>query len=174
MRRITAGTLPVFRAPRRGDRARLSVIWLAALLFALRAFLPTGFMPDPDALRAGRFQIIICSAAGPIPAGMAMIGHGMAHSSHSTMAAAGASAALMQDLGQHDHAPATPDGSNMPADCPFGLTGAYTCTPPVFAVAGPMLSVAWHVPEPAPVSVPLSGIVAGPPVGSRAPPPSLA
>jgi hypothetical protein len=221
----------VFRAPRRGDRARLSVIWLAALLFALRAFLPTGFMPDADALRAGRFQIIFCSAAGPIPAGMAMIGHGMADSVHSTMAGHGmadprqaigsashgapdagemagmgdmvaadprmaqahdmagadaqadqahdmtganAQAVPMHDMPGHSPAPTTPDGSNMPADCPFGLTGAYTCAPPVVAITGPMLAVAWHMPVPAPFPAPLTGIVAGPPVGSRAPPPNLA
>lgn len=38
---------------------------LALLLFALRAAMPVGYMPDLGALRDGRFEIVICTPAGP-------------------------------------------------------------------------------------------------------------
>ncbi|CAN5753082.1 hypothetical protein BH09PSE5_BH09PSE5_05030 [soil metagenome] len=39
-------------------------MWLVVLLLALRAFVPSGFMPSVDALRDGRFEMVICSGTG--------------------------------------------------------------------------------------------------------------
>ncbi|WP_066638150.1 hypothetical protein [Bordetella sp. H567] len=129
------------------------------MLFCLRALLPTGFMPDPDALRAGHFHLIYCSAAGSIPAGKAIAGHMHGMAAHAFVAGG---------------APAAPDGAGMPADCPYGLTGTHTLLPSLPIVVASMLALAWRMPAPpaAPSSAP--GIIGGPPVGSRAPPSHLA
>jgi hypothetical protein len=166
--------------PCRGGRAWLSMVWLATFLLALRAFLPTGFMPDPDALRAGRFQIIYCSGATPMPPGMAMSGHGMVDGPHTmtdgpgmavdmAMAGARGMAADMDTVHGHgqDHAP---DGSGMVSDCPYGLAGTHTYLPSAPTVLVPMLALAWHMPAPIARTLPASSGMAGPPVGSRAPP----
>lgn len=180
-----AGTLPVFSAPRRGGWRRPSVLWLAALLLALRALIPTGFMPDPGALRAGRFELVYCSAYGPMPAGMAMAAHHMSEP-RSSMDRAGhgmpeprssmdhAGHGMPDGVSSPGPAPAAPDNPNMPADCPFGLTGAYTFLPPLPAVVAAMLGLAWQMPAPRRFSSCLPGIAAGPPVGCRAPPSRLA
>jgi hypothetical protein len=41
--------------------------WIARLLlvlFALRAAIPAGYMPDADALRDGRFEVVVCTPTG--------------------------------------------------------------------------------------------------------------
>lgn len=37
---------------------------LLLVLFALRAIIPVGYMPDPSALQDGRFEIVVCTPAG--------------------------------------------------------------------------------------------------------------
>lgn len=39
--------------------------WLAILVIALRASVPTGLMPDMAALRDGRFTVVLCTPEGP-------------------------------------------------------------------------------------------------------------
>ncbi|CAM4007384.1 hypothetical protein BOBR111200_21070 [Bordetella bronchialis] len=166
--------------PRRPGCSWMPAVWLALLVFAVRALLPTGFMPDPDALRAGRFQLVYCGAAGPMPAGMAQAGHfgahpHMAHPGHPGATPTGhmerAAPAMSADgHGMRGQAPAIPDGDRMPADCPFGLTGVYTHAPPLPAVAAPVLALAWHIPRPVPTALPRAHVTPGPPLGSRAPP----
>lgn len=184
------------------------MLWLAAMLLALRALLPTGFMPDPGALRAGRFELVYCNAWGPMPVGMAMAAHRMAphgiadpgptaeHAGHGAADALGMAGMQNMGAGGHagrmramsagvqanrpdnashpDRAPAAPDGSGMPADCPFGLTGAYTSPPALPVVVAPIRALAWRIPPPPLHPSPPPGVTAGPPVGSRAPPSSLA
>jgi hypothetical protein len=180
VQQITTSTIPVSITPRRGGRAWLSMVWLATFLLALRAFLPTGFMPDPDALRAGRFQIIYCSGAAPMPPGMAMSGHGMAAGAHPmtdgqgtavdmAMAGGHGMAADMDTVPSHGRGEA-PGGSGMVSDCPYGPAGTLTYVPPAPAVRVPMLAVAWHMPAPIARTLPASSRMAGPPLGSRAPP----
>jgi hypothetical protein len=157
MRRMTAsmalGHYALYRDGRvRLSAIRLSMVWLAIFLFVLRAFMPTGFMPDPGALCEGHLRIIYCVAAGPMPLGMAMDGHHMSDQPHA--------------MNRDDRQQQAP-GHAGTADCPFGLSGGYTYVPAVLAIWAPLLALAWHVPAPAPSS----GVVAGPPVGSRAPPP---
>jgi hypothetical protein len=223
---------------------RISVIWLAACLFALRAFMPAGFMPDPDALREGHFRIIYCGGAAPMPPAMDMASHvmqerqlamqdgrgldamagdlarqqmaadsgrqgmasdhdlhgmsdgrvrpamsgGQVHAAmsggevHPAMSGGEVHPAMSGDQVHHamadgrssmdggdSQAPRTPGHSGM-ADCPFGLSSAYTHVLTMLAAWAPLLAVAWHVPAAVPPAAPSSGVVAGPPVGSRAPP----
>lgn len=62
MRAMTGGRA----ISRSSDRAawRHAITRAALLLFALRAFIPVGFMPDPAALQAGRLEIVICTPSG--------------------------------------------------------------------------------------------------------------
>jgi hypothetical protein len=71
------------------------------ILFALRALLPVGFMPDLDALGGGRLDIVLCTAQGDAP--------------------------LPLDAGG---APAKPHGSPG-VDCPFGMALAKTIVAPI-------------------------------------------
>ncbi len=58
---------------RRHNQSADSTGWLGAggwlthlllVLFALRAVIPVGYMPDPAALQDGRFEIVVCTPAG--------------------------------------------------------------------------------------------------------------
>lgn len=49
---------------RGGSSARLWIARLTVFLFALQAALPIGFMPDPEALKSGHYEIVICTGTG--------------------------------------------------------------------------------------------------------------
>lgn len=128
------------------DRSRRGLARLALVLFALRALLPVGFMPDIGLLKQGGFQIVLCTAQGPT--------------------------AITVDA---DGAPIDRDGGQDPADaafakdCPFGTAFAKAFDVPA-AIATAVLSVptasatatsrVFHLRPPS----------HGPPLGSRAPP----
>jgi hypothetical protein len=157
---------------RRGGGAWSAAIWLSVALFALRALLPTGFMPDPGALRAGHFQIVYCPAFGPVPPGIGMDG-GMApmHSMHGGGGMADMPAAPAGDhLHAHQKAPDAPHGAGMAADCAFGLGGTHAYLPPLPNLPPALLILAGRQLAPAAVAAAPNGTSAGPPVGSRAPP----
>ena len=72
-----------------GTRAHALLCLLIMLTF-LRAFIPTGFMPDPVALAQGRFALMPCPAAGGLPQQVSLFGaEGSAsHTRHKGPAAA--------------------------------------------------------------------------------------
>lgn len=48
-----------------GEKAARGVIaWTLLALMMLRAAIPVGFMPDLDALREGRIEIVVCTPGG--------------------------------------------------------------------------------------------------------------
>jgi hypothetical protein len=109
-------------------------------VFLLRAFIPTGFMPDAKALGEGRFELVICTSAGErLVPGI--------------------------DLDSSGDQPETWAG----ADCPYHLSLAQAFTAPAFAptpvefVAGAAHSLVWAATELLPPAL-------GPPLGQRAPP----
>lgn len=128
------------------SRATRGVIaWLLLATVLLRAALPVGFMPDPDALQDGRLEIVVCT-----PTGLKTI-----------MIAAGSTDPLEDDRG----------GSNRHAidDCPFHTVVAQVA---VVSDAAPNLALpgdATELREPRTSDLP-SALALGPPVGSRAPP----
>jgi hypothetical protein len=46
---------------------RGSIFRLTLVLFALRAVLPTGFMPDLGAIGQGEIELVLCTAGGDAP-----------------------------------------------------------------------------------------------------------
>lgn len=135
-------TLPGL-AGARMHRARFRpAVWLALLLFALRAWLPAGFMPDPGALRGGHFEITFCTSAGTMrmPFDLAA-GHGKSG---------------IPDTGA--------------SDCPFGLAGAHPLILPA-APALILARIGYWRPRHIGAAPVVSRMrVHSPPVGSRAPP----
>lgn len=123
---------------------RLSVC-LALFLFALRSLVPPGFMPDPDALRSGHFDMTFCTAQGAVNVPVDLsASHGK-----SGMPATAA------------------------ADCPFGLAGNHTFVPPAPAPALLVLVLAERILYRFGGSILPFRHASGPPLGSRAPPASL-
>ena len=52
-----------------GRKQGLSHAWMTrivVLTMALRALLPVGYIPSVEALQDGRFELIICTSAGPV------------------------------------------------------------------------------------------------------------
>lgn len=46
------------------SRARRAVSCAALVLFALQLTIPAGFMPDAGALKAGHYEVVICTGTG--------------------------------------------------------------------------------------------------------------
>ncbi|VFR56297.1 hypothetical protein BRI6_4058 [plant metagenome] len=121
------------------------LVCLTALALVARALLPVGFMPDTQALRHGTLALTLCSSEPGASRVLSLSpGHG-----------AGQEAASM-------------------LDCPFGLVAVQALLP-----AAPPAGVAAALPRAAPAAVqamrslpPLPA--QGPPLGSRAPPVTLA
>lgn len=123
---------------------RHASIWrFVLLLFALRALVPAGFMPDFSAAQGGRFALAFCTANGPKTRVVDLV-----------------SSASKDD--------AAKSGSHgVAGECSFGVSAA----PALPAIATVALPAAARVPA-AHVSAPLltASTPRGPPLGSRAPP----
>jgi hypothetical protein len=131
-----------------GERgaARRIIARLILLLFVGQALVPAGFMPDPDALRAGRIDLVICTAAG--------------------LAGPGADAAT--------HAPPSSGntGKSDRKDCPYHTVASKVL---VLSGEAP-LPVFYDLrsePLPADGAAHMLAAAQGPPLGSRAPPSRL-
>jgi hypothetical protein len=117
---------------------------LALLLFALRAMLPVGYMPDLGALKEGQVQIVICTGTGT-------------------------QALFVDASGQPiDHESDPGEGYGGAADCAFAAAMAKAVAqPPVLAVLVPLPAVGLPSSAETPA---LQASSEGPPLGPRAPP----
>ena len=140
---------------RRDNRSASSRAWLGAggrlahlllVLFAFRAMIPVGYMPDPAALQDGRFEIVVCT-----PAGLKTV----------TVAPDKAGPADAE----------APSSENLSAtDCPFHLVLAKALVlPDHIGVPLDWEHASAPVVAPTLISV-LRPALLGPPLGSRAPP----
>ncbi|SSW71030.1 DUF2946 family protein [Achromobacter agilis] len=132
-----------------GSAARVqAVLWLALLALTLRALVPAGYMPDARALHDGRLEVTFCSAAGDLSSfELVLPSSGKGKAGH--------------------------DAAGAGAQCPFGLL-AHLTPAPVSTPTLLVLAAGRHVPlKPAHGALPSQG-AHGPPLGSRAPPSSLA
>ncbi|MGV2907265.1 DUF2946 family protein [Achromobacter sp. AGC25] len=143
------------RSPRTAFAADIGRL-LLLLLLVVRAWVPVGYMPDIDALRQGRLALGFCAAGGGLPPVLRAPAAQMdAHDGHH---------------GNHgDDAPV--DHGAAGQECPFGLNAHQVLdVPPMMAVAPVLLR--WLAQTPAWVDSPRPAMpAAGPPLGSRAPPP---
>jgi hypothetical protein len=116
---------------------------LTLALFALRALVPAGYMPDLGAARAGQVRIVICTGYG------------------SKSVLVDESGKPIDDQGGRKHAAA--------GDCPFGAAPAAALTVPDPAAALPLpnLRQAFLAPDSVPALLPPAQ---GSPLGPRAPP----
>jgi len=80
------------------------------ILFALRALVPAGFMPDLGALGAGHLDIMLCTAPGDVP--------------------------VARDPGEIPAAPHKSPG----ADCPFGVALVKSFVAPVASALPPRVA----------------------------------
>lgn len=120
------------------------VFCLTVVAFLFRALVPTGFMPDPAALRDGRLSITLCTANG---------------------------AMLVTPLTLLTDTPATHSGHDTVAnaECPFGLLMAQAVLPPVVSVAAIAAVFLRYVPHATYATLPPLPAL-GPPLGPRGPP----
>ncbi len=128
---------------------------LLLVLLAARAVVPTGYMPDVQALKQGRFALGFCAAGGGLFPGMPGLADPHAHAGDSH--------------GHHGH----PDSSGHVGagqECPFGLSAhPALLSPPALALI-PML-LGWRAQPAPPADSPRPPMpAAGPPLGQRAPP----
>lgn len=116
---------------------------LTLLLFALRAIVPVGFMPDLGALGHGEVKIVICTGDG--------------------------TRALLVDEAGQPLADQNPHKAHHAADCPFSMASAKTFLLPalVAAIGRPAVEQRFLPPGGA-ESVPPPAH--GPPLGQRGPP----
>ena len=119
---------------------------LLVVAMLVRALVPTGFMPDAQALRQGKVEITFCSAAGVI-----------------------ANLAVSLDT-ERSHGP-QPD--QLAGDCAFGVIGqpaiaSATALPPILVLRAAIDGAPYFTGAGLPAMP-----AAGPPLGSRAPPSSL-
>lgn len=148
-------------------KARSFWIGLLLVMVALRALVPTGFMPDTDTLAAGRFALAICDGHQAIP----FVTHAAElHAEHDLLQALAPS--------RRDDAtrtPFSPLSSSTTASehgeiCPFS---AVLCLAVAAFIAIALLRVLSQVCWSCPGDIAcrcLSYLRVGPPLGSRAPP----
>lgn len=117
---------------------------LTLLLFALRAAVPAGYMPDLGALQEGEVQIVICTGSG-IQTLM--------------VNAAGQPVENGSDASKHAAA----------GDCAFGMAAGKAFVLPAFIAATTDHGSARRLPPPVSIAA-LAPPAQGPPLGSRAPP----
>ena len=129
--------------PLRNSVACRFAAYAALLLFALRAVVPVGYMPDLGALRDGQVQIIICTGTGTQALLVDQSGH------------------PVEDGGAADHAGAS--------DCAFAIS---TATALALPSAVPSLSLPLAAGRTARTSEAGTSFppAQGPPLGPRAPP----
>ena len=127
----------------RNSRVCRITAYAALLLFALRAAVPVGYMPDLGALRDGQVQIVICTGTGTQALLVDQSGH------------------PVEDGGAEDHAGAS--------DCAFAISSASALALPsaVPSLSLPMASGRTPRTSEAGISFPPAQ---GPPLGPRAPP----
>ncbi|HUG57256.1 MAG TPA: DUF2946 family protein [Candidimonas sp.] len=122
------------------------MLWLTVAAFACRALVPTGFMPDTNALRNGQLVLTFCTVGG-------------------------GTSILPLNLPDTPKSAADQDATNS-IDCPFGLLAEQAMVAPsamqvlvaaILRQVSPTLLFKALPPLPA----------HGPPLGSRAPPPSF-
>ena len=116
---------------------------LTLALFALRALVPVGYMPDLGAARDGQVRVVLCTGYG------------------SKSVLVDESGAPVEDQGEAKRGGA--------GDCPFGAApaAALIAPDPAAALAFYDLRQAFLSPDDASASLPLAQ---GPPLGQRAPP----
>jgi len=122
-RHIRTGTPRLLTKPTRTTRARL--VCAVLLAFALRAFIPLGFMPASD----GTFSLVICHAG--LPAGL-LAGQDMGRNMGGDMAMAGG-----MEMPQHPdtgHGHGQGQGSMDEGYCAF-TTGFSSAPPPLLLAA---------------------------------------
>lgn len=168
-----------YNARRSAGTHAYALLCLLVVLTFLRAFIPTGYMPDPEALAQGRFVLMPCPAAGDTPLQLSRIayleasrheGHSAhaEHSSHAAHAEQPALAAQGAFANETHHANHADAGASL--DCPFSLLAHVTAdlaTP--IALNGLPLQLAMVAAVPLQQSRPPLP-AAGPPLGPRAPP----
>ncbi|WAI81553.1 MULTISPECIES: DUF2946 family protein [Achromobacter] len=156
------------RLPRFASAADFGRLLLLLLLVA-RAWVPTGYMPDADALRQGRLALGFCTAGGNVMAALHSLGerqapgdgHQAMHGDHM----------LHADEGHHGHHGAGHDDERGAGqECPFGLSAHQILNLPPLAAVAPVLLrwLAQRPPKVEGVRPPMPA--AGPPLGQRAPP----
>lgn len=125
------------------SRVGRATLRVAMLLFALRALIPVGYMPDLGGLREGQVQIVICTGTGT-------------------------QVLLVDAAGQPLDADHTPDHAGA-ADCAFATASASGLALPAIVpvLARPAVAMA-ALPDTAGHA--LLAPAQGPPLGSRAPP----
>jgi hypothetical protein len=133
---------------------------LALVLLAMRALVPAGYMPQAQALAAGRFVMTICLGTG----GMKTV---VVDSSHSSV-----DAASLLDVEHPSDPPA--DSSSPLEQCTFALLGVMVALPVLWQALVVLLLGAVAILSARPLSVPPRSEPPGPPLGSRAPPTLLA
>ena len=106
-----------------GRTIRFSAVRVALVVFALRALIPTGWMPNVDGIAGGPFTI--CTGEGPAPV-LSHAGH--AHHHHSP---------------GEQHPPGH-EGSGAHV-CPFGAAPHFAATSAPVAVPQPVF-LAWFAP----------------------------
>ncbi|PWF25402.1 DUF2946 family protein [Corticimicrobacter populi] len=139
-------------APRYAHGFMRLLVCMGLLLWLARAMLPTGYMPDGDALRQGNLSLIFCSAEG----------HGDPAARTAWYEQEGQALPGLLDTG--DESPAT----DM-ATCPFALMAGAVPPPSTQALPGPMIRLT-RAPLPVLMLPAATPAPAGPPLGSRAPP----
>lgn len=148
-----------------------SLLWLIGLAVCLRALVPAGYMPGQPGPGELRFALSVCTAGmSTSPALAAWLADAAGGASTTTGVAAGEDrtglAGDNSDRGGHDDPRATAP------DCPYGLAAHLALwRPDADALA---LPAAWPRDaraDPAPAAaIAMAGILAGPPLGARAPP----
>ncbi|SMF76313.1 hypothetical protein SAMN06265365_13237 [Tistlia consotensis] len=135
------------RLDRGGHGAGCAVAWLVLAVFALRATVPLGYMPDLSALGEGHFQIVVCTGAG-------------------------IQTLEVDENGQPIEADHPGRPAKSAADCPFAtaITKALALPDSLPLPADLGQRAEAFFPQPAPALLPPAQ---GPPLGSRAPPAHL-
>mgnify|MGYP000200152346 CR=1 FL=1 len=144
--RISA--MPTAPHRRRASRPSLHrLLCLLVLAFVVRALIPAGFMPQADPAQGGEMALSLCTSTGDM-------------------------VTMKVDMGRP--APDVPDPSHAHADCAFNMLSHQALTLPPWPVA---VASASHARDLAPVADLQAARppqpAAGPPLGSRAPPPRV-
>lgn len=162
------------RLPRFASAADFGRLLLLLLLVA-RAWVPTGYMPDADALRQGRLALGFCTAGGNVMAALQSLpalhapadDHPTMYGDHGLHGGDGYSG----NNSHHGHHGAGHDDERGAGqECPFGLSAHQILNLPPLATVAPVL-LRWLAQRPLKrdgARPPMPA--AGPPLGQRAPP----
>jgi hypothetical protein len=126
------------------NSARGFIARLILILFALRAVVPVGYMPDLGALEHGQVRIVVCTGAG-------------------------FKSLLVDEAGRPVDAQESGTSQHAGADCPFGTAAAKAFLAPTLVAALALPTYEQHILLPG-SGVALLPPAQGPPLGPRAPP----